>query len=168
MEQPEAATPRKRILVVDDNRDAAESLGVILTIFGADVCMAFSGPEALEAFRSHDPALVLLDLGMPGMDGYQVARRLREDFPERRPAIVALTGWGGAEDRRKVQEAGFDAHLLKPIDVDALQTLMASLDSKVHGPSSLLRDERKGPKQAGRTDQGIGSDSFRCSKASDA
>ena len=121
--------PRKRILVVDDNRDAAESMGMLLEFLGADVRVAVDGPGALEAFEIYEPAVVLLDIGMPGMDGYEVARRIRTEFPQRHTAIVALTGWGQEEDRRRARAAGFDHHLIKPADVGALQALLGSLGS---------------------------------------
>jgi CheY-like chemotaxis protein len=131
---PGAAEPerplRQRVLIVDDNRDAAESLSRVLQMLGADVRVAHDGPEALEAFRSYQPAVVLLDIGMLGMDGYEVARRLRADFPDRRVALVAMTGWGQEEDRRRAREAGFDHHLTKPADMTALQTLLVSLPTE--------------------------------------
>ncbi|HEX5418679.1 MAG TPA: ATP-binding protein, partial [Gammaproteobacteria bacterium] len=122
----------RRILVVDDNVDAAESLGMLLDMLGAEVSVAYSGPEALEAFRRHEAAVVLLDIGMPGMDGYEVAQRLRADFPDQDTTIVALTGWGQEEDRRRAQAAGFDHHLIKPADLAALRKLLASLDGPQH------------------------------------
>jgi CheY-like chemotaxis protein len=126
----ETPTLQKRILVVDDNRDAADSLGMILKFLGADVRVAQDGPQALEVFRSYDPSVVLLDIGMPGMDGYEVARTIRQRFPERRTSIVALTGWGQDKDRQLAREAGFDHHLIKPAEIGALQALLASLDDK--------------------------------------
>ena len=117
----------QRILVVDDNRDAADSLGMLLQVLGAEVRIARDGPEALAEFSAYDPSVVLLDIGMPGMDGYEVARRIRSGFPDRRTALIALTGWGQDEDRRRAREAGFDHHLIKPADLDALQGLLASL-----------------------------------------
>ncbi|HEX6767282.1 MAG TPA: ATP-binding protein, partial [Polyangiaceae bacterium] len=125
-----ASLPPKRILVVDDNADAAESLGALLGFLGADVRTAGDGPTALELFAAYDPMVVFLDIGMPGMDGYEVARRLRSDFPERRPVLVALTGWGQPEDRRRAREASFDHHLVKPADFGALQTLLALHDQE--------------------------------------
>jgi PAS domain S-box-containing protein len=122
------AMSQTRILVVDDNRDSADSLSMVLTFLGADVRVARDGPEALAAFPSYDPAVVLLDIGMPGMDGYEVARVLRARFPHRNTAIVALTGWGQEEDRRRAREAGIDHHLLKPTEIGALQALLASLE----------------------------------------
>jgi PAS domain S-box-containing protein len=118
---------KKKILVVDDNRDSAESLGMLLDFLGAEVRMAFDGAEALAVYPEYDPEVVLLDIGMPDMDGYAVVRRMRADFPDRRTMIVALTGWGQEEDRRLAREAGFDHHLIKPADVDALKSLLGSL-----------------------------------------
>jgi PAS domain S-box-containing protein len=117
----------KRILVVDDNRDAAESLGMILRELGAEVRVAHDGREALEIFPQFDPAAVLLDIGMPEMDGYEVARTLRRRFPERRTPLIALTGWGQQEDRARAREAGFDHHIVKPAEIDKLQALLASV-----------------------------------------
>jgi PAS domain S-box-containing protein len=122
------AIPAKRVLVVDDNRDAGDSLSMILELLGADVRIARSGPEALEAFESYHPAVVVLDIGMPGMNGYEVAHRMRTAFPERRTALVALTGWGQEDDRRRARAAGFDHHLVKPADIGTLRALLASLD----------------------------------------
>jgi CheY-like chemotaxis protein len=122
--------PAKRILVVDDNEDSAESLGALLGFLGVDVRTALDGPSALEAYAEYDPAIAFLDIGMPGMDGYEVARRIRASFPERKTILVALTGWGQAEDRRRAREAGFDHHLVKPADFAALKALLSlhSLD----------------------------------------
>ena len=123
-----AALPARRILIVDDNRDAAQSLGMVLKYLGADVQVAHDGAQALEALRAYEPGVVFLDIGMPGMDGYEVARRIRAQALERPPAIVALTGWGQEQDRRRAREAGFDHHLVKPADLGQLQALLASLD----------------------------------------
>jgi CheY-like chemotaxis protein len=112
---------------VDDNRDAGDSLSMILKILGAEVRVARDGPEALAALPDYDPEIVLLDIGMPGMDGYEVARRIRADKPGPRPAIVALTGWGQEQDRREARAAGFDHHLVKPAEIGALKTLLTSL-----------------------------------------
>ena len=125
MEQPQLAP--SRFLVVDDNRDAADSLGLLLRFLGADVQVAHHGREALDAFESYRPGMVLLDIGMPEMDGYQVARAIRSRNAGRSVPIVALTGWGQDEDRRRAREAGFDHHLIKPPDLDALRSLLASL-----------------------------------------
>jgi CheY-like chemotaxis protein len=128
--RPSAALAPRRVLVVDDNRDAAESLGMVLHLLGAQVHVVCSGPDALEALGTHRPAVVLLDIGMPGMDGYEVARRIREQPDFRDVTLVALTGWGQEEDRRRSRTAGFDYHLVKPADVTALKTLMNSLEAR--------------------------------------
>ncbi len=126
----------QRILVVDDNRDAADSLSMVLDILGADVRVAHNGEEALTVFAEHTPEVVLLDIGMPGMNGYEVARNIRSRFPDYNTWIVALTGWGQEEDRRRAQDAGFDHHLTKPVDLDALQELLGSLNRAADAPGS--------------------------------
>lgn len=120
--------PRRRILVADDNADAANSLGKLLSRFyGQDVRVAHDGPSALEVAREFRPEFALLDIGMPGMDGYEVARRLRE-MPEAEGAVlVALTGWGQDSDRQRSAQAGFDRHLVKPVEPEALRGLLADL-----------------------------------------
>jgi CheY-like chemotaxis protein len=125
---PAPLLSRMRILVVDDNRDAAESLGMLLNLLGAEVQVEHDGPAALAAFGAGEPAVVLLDIGMPGMDGYDVARTLRARFPGHRAALVALTGWGQDDDRRRAREAGFDHHLVKPAEIEALQKLLAEIE----------------------------------------
>ncbi|MDB5801289.1 MAG: hypothetical protein JWL63_2228 [Rhodocyclales bacterium] len=134
-EEPAAAISRKRILVVDDNRDAAESLGLLLGLLGVDVRIAHDGPAALALFEAYDPEVILLDIGMPGMDGYEVTRTIRANFPDRSTFIVALTGWGQEEDRRRAREAGFDHHLIKPTEFAALQMLLASIEDARGKPS---------------------------------
>ena len=123
IEQPLAA--RRRILVVDDNQDAAASLAMLLNVLGSDVETAHDGPSALRAFEQFHPHVVLLDLGMPGMSGYEVARCLREKPQFQHVTLVALTGWGQEDDRRRTHAAGFDHHLVKPVNLDALQVLLA-------------------------------------------
>ena len=117
--------PSKRILVVDDNRDAAETLGALLSELGATVMVADSGAAALEMFGTFQPEVVLLDIGMPEMDGYEVARRIRAAPDPERVLLVALTGWGQGDDVRRSREAGFDHHLVKPPDLDKLRDLLA-------------------------------------------
>jgi PAS domain S-box-containing protein len=119
--------PALRVLVIDDNRDAAESLAMLLETMGAEVRVAHDGAHGLLEYEKFRPLVVLLDIGMPGMDGYEVARRLRALREAPRACIVALTGWGQDEDRRRVREAGFDHHLVKPADVADLQTLIAAI-----------------------------------------
>jgi len=118
-----------RVLVVDDNTDAAESLAMLLRTAGAEIHVAHDGPTALAEFERCEPHVVLLDIGMPNMDGCEVARRLREVARAERVVLVALTGWGQDEDRRRVREAGFDHHLVKPVDLASLQGLLTSLTS---------------------------------------
>ena len=118
---------RTRVLVVDDNRDAGDSLGQILGMLGAEVRVARGGAEALSEFAEYAPSVVLLDIGMPGMNGYEVARTIRTRYPGHGTSLVALTGWGQEEDRRRVREAGFDHHLVKPAEIDALQQLLTSI-----------------------------------------
>lgn len=117
-----------RVLVVDDNRDSADSLEMVLQFLGADVCTVYDGRTALEAVDSYRPCAMFLDIGMPDMDGYEVARRVRASPQGRELRLIALTGWGQQEDLRRSREAGFDAHLVKPADVDSLRAVLASLD----------------------------------------
>jgi CheY-like chemotaxis protein len=119
-------TPR-RILIVDDNRDAADSLGLLLRSAGADIRVVYDGGTALQEISRYEPDVVLLDLGMPGIDGYEVARRTRARPEHNKVALVALTGWGQQEDRDRARDAGFDHHLVKPADIDKLHALLESL-----------------------------------------
>jgi signal transduction histidine kinase len=128
--RPAAVAPR-RILVVDDNHDAADSLGMLLKFLGADVRTANDGPAALEAFKTYRPSVVLLDIGLPGMDGYEVARQARQQPESEDVTLIALTGWGQEEDRRRSREAGIDHHLIKPVDLGVLERLLANLPAKV-------------------------------------
>jgi PAS domain S-box-containing protein len=116
---------RKRVLVVDDNADAADSIAMILRLSGYDVRCVYDGPSVLETAKAYRPDVVVLDIGLPGMSGYDVARQLREHTDFRRTPLVAVTGYGQDEDRRRSQEAGFDYHLTKPVDPDALQAFVA-------------------------------------------
>jgi PAS domain S-box-containing protein len=117
--------PHRRILVVDDHADAADSLVQLLRVEGHDVRIARSGSEAVLAATSDPPEVILLDLGMPGMDGYEAARWIRADPAARNTTIIAVTGWGQEEDRRRSREAGFNHHLVKPVDLDQLRELLA-------------------------------------------
>jgi CheY-like chemotaxis protein len=125
------ATPKvskaQRILVVDDNRDAANSLGALLEMLGADVRVVHDGEAALDAFDAFRPRVTLLDIGMPGMDGYEVARRIRARPDAQHAALIALTGWGQEQDRRRTAEAGFDCHLTKPVDINTVAAALASV-----------------------------------------
>jgi signal transduction histidine kinase len=119
--------PVRRILVVDDNKDAVESLALLLSIVGQSVATARDGLEALAQVEQFGPEVVVLDIGLPGLNGYEVARRIRAMDHSTPPVLVALTGWGQDEDRRRTVEAGFDHHLVKPVDFDALKALLAGL-----------------------------------------
>jgi PAS domain S-box-containing protein len=120
----------KRVLVVDDNRDAADSLGKLLNLAGAEARAVYSGSAALELLATYQPRVLLVDIGMPDMDGYELARRVRQ-LPECGDlTLIALTGWGQAEDRQRSQAAGFDFHLTKPADFNTLQTLLDSLQDR--------------------------------------
>ena len=123
----------QRVLVVDDNHDAADSLGALLRLLGADVQIAYNGTDALAALESYRPAVVLLDIGMPGMDGYDVVRRIRARPGSRDIAVIALTGWGQEADRKRTESAGFDYHLIKPADVNALESILGSIERGSRG-----------------------------------
>ncbi len=118
----------RKVLVVDDNADAAQSLAVLLRLRGHEVHVALGGAEALQMVSLSVPELVFLDIGMPDIDGYEVARRLRSQF-HAGLTIVALTGWGTEQDRRRSREAGFDHHLTKPVEMAAVEAVMASAPS---------------------------------------
>jgi CheY-like chemotaxis protein len=118
-------TRRRRILVVDDNIDAAETLAGILRLHDQDVSVAHDGEAALQMAGVIQPDIVLLDLDLPKVDGLEVARRLRAGSPARPLLVVATTGFGQEEDRRRTAEAGFDHHLVKPIDPEVLHSLLA-------------------------------------------
>jgi PAS domain S-box-containing protein len=126
--QRAAPLAERRILVVDDNRDAADSLGIFLKFLGAKVQVAYDGTTALEMLGSFRPAIMLLDIGMPLMDGYEVARRVRQHPQGQAILLVAMTGWGQDEDRRRTTAAGFDHHLIKPVDPGTLQNLLAAFE----------------------------------------
>ena len=115
---PHHAPDSRKILVVDDNVDAADTLEALLSIEGFAVAVAYDGEAALEAVRADPPAIVLMDIGMPRMDGYEAARRIREEIKGIR--LIALTGWGQDLDRRKAQAAGFNTHFVKPVDLEQL------------------------------------------------
>jgi CheY-like chemotaxis protein len=117
----------RRVLVVDDNRDSAESLAALLGMLGHEVDQAYDGPAALATARTRFPDLVLLDIGMPGMSGHEVARQIRAEPALLGTTLIALTGYGSAEDRHESRAAGFDGHLVKPIDFEALQRIIEGL-----------------------------------------
>lgn len=115
-----------RILVADDNRDAVQALGLLLKSHGHGVSIAHSGPDALSEAERIAPQVIILDIGMPHMDGYETCRRIRSTPWGRDICLIALTGWGQAEDLRRAQEAGFDHHVVKPVDMERLNALLAT------------------------------------------
>ena len=119
------SAPTSRILVVDDLKDSADSLAMMLKTKGHEVRTAYDGLEAVETAREFRPKVVLLDIGMPRLDGYEAARRIREQCDYERPVLIAITGWGHDENRARTREAGFDHHLVKPVEPAALTKLLA-------------------------------------------
>jgi CheY-like chemotaxis protein len=115
------------VLVVDDNLDSAKSLAMLLRIAGNEVHMAHDGMEAVETAEKLKPSVILLDIGLPKLSGHDVCRKIREEEWGRGIKIVALTGWGQDEDRQKSKAAGFDAHLVKPVEHAALSRLLGEL-----------------------------------------
>lgn len=124
-----AGDTRARVLVVDDNVDAADSLARLLEIDGYEVRVANGGMEALHEAAAFRPEVILLDIGLPMMNGYDVARRIRKEPWGAEIRLVALTGWGQDEDRRRSKEAGFDDHVVKPIDPASLRGLLRRVRS---------------------------------------
>ncbi len=125
--QAQAAMARKRVLVVDDNIDAAEGLQLLLDLLGMEVRMAHDGASGLAAAAAFAPDLVLLDIAMPGMDGFELARRLRAAHGAQCPRLVVVSGWGQPDDRQRSQDAGVDAHLVKPVGLEQLQEVLRSV-----------------------------------------
>jgi len=125
-EVPKAKPARRRILVVDDNRDGANSLAEMLTIMGNDTQTAFDGLEAVAVAEAFKPDVIVMDLGMPRMNGYEACRRIRGEPWGRNVVMVAQTGWGQEDDKRKSQDAGFDCHMVKPVDPESLEKLLAT------------------------------------------
>jgi signal transduction histidine kinase/CheY-like chemotaxis protein len=130
---PPATERAVRALLVDDNADAADTLALLLRLWGHEVTVAHDGPAALRAAEAQRPEVCLLDIGLPGMDGYELARRLRARPGLARAVLVALTGWGQEEDRRRAREAGFDHHLVKPVELSALRELLAQVERQGPG-----------------------------------
>jgi CheY-like chemotaxis protein len=120
------ALPPRRVLVVDDNLDAAEGLGMLLSLRGHQVATAYDGQGAIERARELQPDVVLLDIGLPRIDGFEVARRLREEHRARPMVLVALTGYGQERDRVRAREAGFDHHLVKPLDFETIESVLTA------------------------------------------
>jgi len=118
-----------RILVVDDNRDAAESLAMLLKMMGNNIHTAHDGEEAVTAAREFRPHVVLCDIGLPKLNGYEACRQMKAQAWDKKMILIAVTGWGQDDERRKSEEAGFDHHMVKPVDPQALMKLLAGLES---------------------------------------
>ena len=119
-----SAVPHRRVLIADDNADAADSLAMLLRFEGHEVTVVPNGRQALARVSEESPEFVLLDIGMPDVDGYEVARQIRELPLRSRPTLIAVTGWGQASDKTRAQSAGFDFHFTKPIEPDDLFRLL--------------------------------------------
>ena len=133
-----APAVRRRVLIVDDNEDGAESLATLLTLTGHETHTAHDGLKAMEAAERLRPDIVLLDIGLPGLNGYEVCRRIREQPWGKDLVLVAVTGWGQQEDRNRSREAGFNTHIVKPVEYAGLMSLLATL------PTTRMSDEREG------------------------
>jgi CheY-like chemotaxis protein len=148
--------PRKagqRILVVEDNRDAADSLRLLLELSGHDVAVAYSGHHGVQAAEQYRPDVVLCDIGLPGLDGYAVARKLRDNPATAKARLIAVTAYGQDEDRRRSHEAGFELHLVKPVDLDALQRVLSCPgrpETNEWLGATLTREPQKCPTATGR------------------
>lgn len=129
----------QRILVVDDNRDSAKSMAMLLKLQGNQTQTAHDGEEAVRRALEFAPDVILLDIGLPKLDGYDACRAIRKQRLGNQPVVIALTGWGQEDDRRKSREAGFDSHLVKPVDYKALLAMIESL------LPSTAEDSRKSP-----------------------
>jgi CheY-like chemotaxis protein len=140
MSNDDRRTAPRRILVADDNSDTLESLAMLLTLEGHTVYTASDGRQTLQRAEEHRPDIALLDIGMPGIDGYEVARGIRAQPWGRGMTLVALTGWGQESDRSRSRDAGFDSHLVKPVDLDVLIAMLARLP--VHTAEGSPEPER--------------------------
>jgi CheY-like chemotaxis protein len=122
-----SAMSARRILVVDDNRDSAESMAVLLRLQGHETETAFHGNDVLPTARRFQPHLILLDIGLPGMDGYEVARLIRADADIGKVRLAAMSGYGRDEDRARSADVGFDHHFIKPVDLAAVEKVIGEL-----------------------------------------
>jgi two-component system CheB/CheR fusion protein len=130
-----------RVLVVDDYRDTADTMAMLLRMWGHDVRVATDGPAALEVAGSYLPDVVLLDIGLPGMDGYEVARRLRQDVGLRRARLVSVSGYAEPKDHQQSRLAGCNDHLVKPVEPDMLQHLLTSWAGRPLQPAEDMRGQ---------------------------
>ena len=128
--EPRPRPAGKRILVVEDNRDSADSLRLLLELSGHEVAVAYSGHDGVQAAEQYQPDVVLCDIGLPGLDGYGVARKLRDNPTTATARLIAVTAYGHDEDRRRSHEAGFDLHVVKPVEPAALGKLLAEFQSE--------------------------------------
>ena len=126
-EGPVLRGAKRRILVVDDNRDSADSMAMMLNLLGNEIATARDGVEAVEQAEAFRPQVILMDVGMPRLNGYDATRRIREQSWGREVSIIALTGWGQEGDRERSREAGCDGHLVKPVNLADLQRKLAEL-----------------------------------------
>ena len=131
-EEPAAPKSSLRILIVDDNRDSADSLAMLLRIMGNDIRTAYDGQEGVDVAGQFRPDVALLDIGLPKLNGNEACRRIREESWGKGVVLIAVTGWGGEEDRRLSHEAGFDQHMVKPVDPQELVKLLAGLQAVSH------------------------------------
>jgi CheY-like chemotaxis protein len=138
------AAAKRKVLIADDNRDAAQVFALVLQASGYGTCIAHSGIEALEVGQRERPEVVILDIGMPGMNGYDVAQRFRAEDWGRDALILAVTGWGHDEDRHRAKAAGFDHHFTKPADIESVLRIVAEFfDSRIkHSDSTVFTDIR--------------------------
>jgi CheY-like chemotaxis protein len=120
-------SPRRRVLIADDNRDAADSLAMLLRMEGHDVTVVYDGEQAAAAIDSLRPEVAVLDIGMPKLDGYEVARRVRQGPMGTLITLMAVTGWGQAPDKARAVDAGFNHHFTKPIDIEDLARMLCSV-----------------------------------------
>ena len=121
---------KRRVLIVEDNKDAGEMYRILIELYGHEVLVAENGARGLEMLKVARPDIALVDIGLPGMDGYEIARRFRAEPDSDRVYLVALTGYGQPEDVKRAREAGFDTHLLKPVDPDALAKVLGSAPTR--------------------------------------
>jgi CheY-like chemotaxis protein len=127
VEKPDDSTgaePQCRVLVVDDLHDSADSLAMVLRSAGQEVTVAYGGAEAVELAEKHHPQVVFIDLGMPGVDGFEVCRRIRATSWGSRAILIAQTGWGQAFDRRRTHAVGFDQHMVKPLEWEQVSEVL--------------------------------------------
>jgi CheY-like chemotaxis protein len=127
---PQFKSPPRRVLIVDDNEDAANSLAMLLKLSGHETAPVYSAADALSRAAAFRPDVVLLDIGLPGMDGYEVAQQMRELPGLRNVRLVAVTGYGRSEDRIRARDAGFDDHLVKPVEFALLEQTLAAFRAR--------------------------------------